>query len=159
MEQLGLQPNVVTFSILIDACAKAERPDVNRILEHLRLMKARGVKPDLKTFSSSSSAINVCAKSGDVAGAERLLQQIERLGFEPNVVTFSSLIDAYAKAESIDLNGVLNVLEMMKARGLKPNEATMTSAFGAYRSKQDLAATKEHFMCNKQHQLLELDQI
>ena len=67
------------------------------------------------------------------------------MGLEPNVVTFNSLIDAYAKAEEPDMNQVSKMLELMKARGLKPDEVTRKLAFGVCRSEKDRVLLRPHF--------------
>ena len=94
---------------------------MNKVSKILESMKARGLQPNRRTFSS---AINACAKSGDVGAAVRFLQEMEQMGLEPDVVTFGSLIDACAKAARQDVDKVSEILELMKARGLKPNKVT-----------------------------------
>merc|ERR1719482_1494717 len=45
--------------------------------------------------------INTCAKGGDLPGAEKWLREMGRAGVQPNVRSYSAIIDAYCKASKV----------------------------------------------------------
>lgn len=56
-------------------------------------------------------------------------------GKEPNVVTFTALIDAHAKAK--DRRGALNVLKTMQSRNVEPNHVTLRSLLTCFSSETE----------------------
>ena len=70
---MGLEPDVVTFNCLIDAYAKAVgRPDVNKVVKTLELMKARGLKLGKVT---KKFAFGVCRSEKDLVCIRRHFMQ------------------------------------------------------------------------------------
>jgi len=141
MEKEGLEPDIVTFSSLINACGN-ERGDSTRALRYLELMKERGLKPNAYTFNCMVDAL---AKSGDLDGAERLLLEMEeQSGLQANVVTFTSLIHACANSHNVakhrpDAERALKYWEMMvKDRKIKPDIRTFNSLIDVYAKFGDL---------------------
>ena len=51
MQGQGLQPDVITYSATISACAKGHQPE--RALELLAEMQGRGLDPNVITYSAA----------------------------------------------------------------------------------------------------------
>ena len=66
-----------------------------RAHEWMRRMLDAGVRPDIANFNS---AIDACARSGDIAGAEQWLSKMLANGMEANTVTHNAVINACAQA-------------------------------------------------------------
>ena len=105
---VGVQPNVVTYSTLINlADTYAEG---RKILDE---MVAAGVKPNVVTYNT---LINL---AGAGAGGRKILDEMVAAGVKPDVFTYSTLInlaDTYAEGRKI--------LDEMVAAGVKPNVVT-----------------------------------
>jgi pentatricopeptide repeat protein len=98
MIKSGIQPNLVSFSSLIDAFAKFGK--VTKAEEWFNQMLKLDVQPDAVIFNS---LINACAKAGNTQKAHKWLGEMIRT---PNVVpdakTYNCLINACAKAGEIE---------------------------------------------------------
>ena len=120
MRREGIQPNVVTLSAVINACASAsaklgkgredgdgtmEQEDVTAPMERaLRLLEAMQspkspVKPNIVTYNA---AIRACAEGLNLKGAFDLLRQLKDDGLEPTIVTYGSLMTACERVGDID---------------------------------------------------------
>ncbi|KAL9186472.1 hypothetical protein ACHAXT_005710 [Thalassiosira profunda] len=151
----GVQPNVVTFSAAIGACAsasaraaasqrrdeeadgggdEAEDDDVTapmkRALRLLAAMKAPGsaVRPNVVTYNA---AIRACAEGLHLQGALDLLTQLETDGLEPTIVTYGSLMTACERVG--DVEAASRVFRMVKAQGLTANEIIYGAAISCCR--------------------------
>ena len=130
MRQEGIQPNVVTFSAVINACASAsgnlarkrEEEDRSIALEDVRVPMARAlklleamksptssIKPNIVTYNA---AIRACAEGLNLAGAFDLLRQLKEDGLEPTIVTYGSLMTACERVE--DVEAASKVFRMVK---------------------------------------------
>jgi len=107
-------PNVVTYSTMIDACAKAG--DRVRAEFWHRRMLARGLQPNAHTFSS---VISACAKAGDAVAASQHLMMMEKAQVRSDVVVYSSVLNACAKAG--DTKRAKKVFQQMQSSGIQPN--------------------------------------
>merc|ERR1719305_1819229 len=110
----GMTPNAVTFSAMIDACAKAS-DCAGAELWHNRMVEA-GIEASNHSFGS---VISACARAGNADKAEAWLNHMGELGIEPDVVTFSSVIDACSKADNAER--AERVFQRMRGKGLTPN--------------------------------------
>lgn len=120
MRKEGVQPNVVTFSAVINACASAsanlarkrEEEDRSIALEDVRLPMTRAlklleamksptssIKPNIVTYNA---AIRACAEGLNLAGAFDLLQQLKEDGLEPTIVTYGSLMTACERVGDVE---------------------------------------------------------
>merc|ERR1740130_2407741 len=112
--ELGIEPNVVSYSAMIDACAKANDPA--RAVQWYEAMRMRGVAPN---GHSIAALINVCAKRGDVASACWWLESMEAIDLSPDVVVYTSVLDACAKAKNTAV--ATQVFSKMRSQGVQPN--------------------------------------
>jgi len=110
----GVEANVVTYSAMIDACAKSG--DLARAEKWHNAMTDKGVSPNAHSYSA---VINACAKAGDVEAAERWLEKLEQAGVRSDVVVYSSVIDACGKVG--DAERAMAVFHRMRASGIGPH--------------------------------------
>ena len=80
MKQRGLEPNVITCSALISACAKARKLD--KAFEVFAEMKQRGLQPEVITCNALISA---CEKTQQVDKALEIFAEMKWRGLEPFV--------------------------------------------------------------------------
>ena len=136
MINLGIRPNGMTYSALIDACARCDRTDM--ALKGLRAMLRQKSKEQRAMRHESNrnyllfnevgawtSAINALGKAGRVETAMRLFQAMPKTGVQPNTITCGCLADSLLRhGRTAD---TLNVLRYMKQEGIAPSEVMYTS--------------------------------
>lgn len=115
-------PDVITYSTVIDALGRDERFDEVRLL--LAEMKEEGIAPNLVTFTSIISGMT---RSGNLQGALDMLDTMKEAGIKPNVYTYSSLINGAAKRGEITT--ALDILHKMRQRNIKPSRVTYAMFF------------------------------
>merc|ERR1719324_1473153 len=125
-----IEPNVVSYSSMIDACAKAGDPA--RAERWHRTMVEKGVQPNAHSFSA---VINACAKAGDVAAASNHLAAMEKSGVLADVVVYSGVLDACAKAGDTDL--AMRTFQQMRSQGIQPNVVSYASLARPFAHKGD----------------------
>ena len=140
MERRGVPANSATFTTLIAACGATG--DAARAFAAMKRMEALKLPPNLYTYNSLISccarAVLVAARTAEEQApapgdgpAERLeaafgvFDDMVRRGLQPDNFTFSSLINACAKAQQAER--AFAVKARMAAQALVPNTATYTS--------------------------------
>lgn len=93
----SMQPDVITYSILIKANCDAGKLDSS--LELLASMKELGLKPDEVVFNN---LLGGCIRDGKVELAKDLYSQMLASRVRPSVATFSILIRLYAQCKLWD---------------------------------------------------------
>lgn len=114
MLQIGVKPDVVTFSTLIRCAAVCSLP--HKAVELFERMPAFGCEPD---FNVSSSMIYVYARTGNVDMALKLYDSAKNEKWVIRPVAFSALIKMYGILGNYD--GCLSVYNDMKVLGVRPN--------------------------------------
>ncbi|RCV24828.1 hypothetical protein SEVIR_5G114500v4 [Setaria viridis] len=112
------RPNLALLcSSLLRTMAKCRRGlDAMELLEE---MMARGVLPDLQTFSGLMEHL---AGAGDLKGVHRLLGLVRQCELRPDGYMYSVLVRAYCKRERAAL--ALRVFDEMRAAGVAPDAPT-----------------------------------
>jgi len=106
------EPRVVTYSSMIDACAKVgDRDGAERW--HRRMLE-RGLQPNGHTLSS---VITACARAGDASAASEYLMNMEKAHLD--VIVYGSVLNACAKAG--DSERAKQVFQHMQSSGIQPN--------------------------------------
>ena len=72
-----IQRDVGIYNAMILACERTRRP--SDVHSYIATMRAEGIEPDLKTYSS---AISCCGKSGDAIGGLELIQEMKSRGIK-----------------------------------------------------------------------------
>ncbi|KAK7245191.1 hypothetical protein RIF29_40026 [Crotalaria pallida] len=118
MKKIGLSPNHISWSILIDICAESE--NVAGALEILKTMSYDGIRPDVVTYTT---AIKVCVESKDFKQALSLYEEMKRFEIHPNLVTYNTLLRARSKYGSLlEVQQCLAIYQDMRKAGYKPND-------------------------------------
>ncbi|KAK9157317.1 hypothetical protein Scep_003891 [Stephania cephalantha] len=127
MRRKRVKPDSATFNILISGSCKMGRYHGSlKFLDDMR---------DLKIASSKevcSSAICAYTKlaSGQVAEAESMFHMMKTDGCCPDVVTYTSMIQAYNAAE--DWERAWGLFEDMEANGIQPDTIACSSLMKAF---------------------------
>ena len=110
MRQAGLRPDVVTYTALIGACARANDVAVaERWLQEL--LEADDVAKDNVSFCMT---VDACARAGEVARAKHWLRQVEEAGLPATHICLGTLMHAFAKAG--DVPGAEKAIEAVPGR-------------------------------------------
>ena len=142
-------PNVVTFNTLIDSLMRCG--DLKGGLDALSLMKERGVKPDVLTFTTLIATVGSSKVEGsenreyganDPDKAFQLFQQMKgpTYNLQPNGKTYCALISVCSRVRRPDL--ALKTLRMMMADGfgdprVKDDSSLSEEAVGAWTATID----------------------
>jgi pentatricopeptide repeat protein len=136
MTSLGIRPNGMTYSALIDACGRCGKTDMAlkglRIMMRQKKRDKRDLSPELRSHytlynevGAWTSTIHTLGKAGRVDTALRLFQSMQSWNVQPNDITCGCLSDSLLRygrtAET------LKVLEYMKQKGIIPSEVMYTS--------------------------------
>ncbi|KAJ7290872.1 hypothetical protein O6H91_04G032800 [Diphasiastrum complanatum] len=113
MKQEGLQPDVVTYLVLLKACARTAALEYGKRL-HLDIIKS-GFELDV---SAGNTLIDMYAKCGHMEDAWKVFNNIQ----ERNVVSWTAIIAAYAERGLG--KEALALYEQMKQEGVQPNKVT-----------------------------------
>ncbi|KAJ7549908.1 hypothetical protein O6H91_07G074400 [Diphasiastrum complanatum] len=152
MKQEGMQPNDVTFVLLLKACASLAALEQGKQL-HSDMIR-RGFQSDVVV---GSTLVDMYAKCGCTEDARELFDNMS----ERNVVSWTAMIAGYAQ------NGLaqeaLALFEQMQKEGTKPNEVTYVSVlsacahsglvdqglyvFDSMCKNHGVTPTKEHYAC------------
>ncbi|KAJ2958222.1 hypothetical protein NQZ79_g6180 [Umbelopsis isabellina] len=137
----GVMPNHVTVTTLIKAFTKEKgssspEKSVLRIFEQA---KAAGIKSDVVLYTA---LINMFAKSANMQGALATHSDMLSRGIDPNVYTYTSLIEACIYSEQMDV--AQKIFDLMKESDhKKPNAFTYCIMLKAWSKLQDLQKVKE----------------
>jgi pentatricopeptide repeat protein len=98
---LGLQPNFITFNILLKSLAKSNRPDVGKraieILDELDRRYRSGDANCRPTENTFNSAILACLHGGNCELAETVMDRMNKMGLSPSLKTYNDIMSHWAK--------------------------------------------------------------
>ncbi|XP_028778014.1 pentatricopeptide repeat-containing protein At5g28460 [Neltuma alba] len=125
MKEMDIQPNVITFGILINRLCKSRRiDDALKVLEEMRGKggsKGMNVEPDVVIFNT---LIDGLCKVGRLDESLSLLEQMKN-DCRPNTITYNCLIDGFCKASNLDKAHEL--FDQMNKEGVIPNVVTLNT--------------------------------
>lgn len=165
MQRAGLQPDVVSYALLVNAYGKARREE--EALAVFEEMLDAGVRPTQKAYNilldafaisgmveqartifksmrrdrctpdlcSYTTMLSAYVNASDMEGAEKFFRRIKHDGFKPNVVTYGILIKGYAKVN--DLEKMMKKYEEIIVSGIKANQTVFTTIMDAYGKSMD----------------------
>nr|ARV85581.1 pentatricopeptide repeat-containing protein [Cucumis melo] len=118
MKSVGLTPNHISWSILIDVCGESH--DVESAVQILTTMRMAGVDPDVVAYTT---AIKVCVEGKNWKLAFSLFEEMKRFEIQPNLVTYSTLLRARSTYGSLhEVQQCLAVYQDMRKSGFKSND-------------------------------------
>ncbi|KAG0481540.1 hypothetical protein HPP92_012398 [Vanilla planifolia] len=100
MVKVGIEPNIVTINMLVDGCC--QKNDISLAFDFIKnstLILGHKIEPNCVTCNC---LINGFCKSGRSALGERVLREyMNEWGVEPNVRTYATLVDGFARKERL----------------------------------------------------------
>merc|ERR1719440_2082606 len=93
MENAKVEPNVVVYNAVLDACAKASECELAQQI--FRKMRAGGISPNVVTYASLAKPY---AHQGNWQQVERLQKEMTSQGLAMNEYFLYALLLAYASA-------------------------------------------------------------
>jgi len=118
-ESGDVEPDKNTFALLIDAASKAGRPEL--AFDAFTQMRESGLQVELSTLNRLIHATGLNAKEDETAvqaGLE-LYNAMGKLGVQPDVITYGSLISTCAKSR--DGKTAIRLFNEMESNGIEPN--------------------------------------
>ncbi|KAL5716250.1 hypothetical protein ACHQM5_017968 [Ranunculus cassubicifolius] len=160
MQRAGLQPDVVSYALLIKAYGKARREE--EALAVFEDMLDAGVRPTRKSYNilldafaisgmveesrtvfksmrrdkcapdivSYTTMLSAYVNASDMDGAEMFFKRFKQDGFTPNVVSYGTLIKGYAKLNNLEK--MMEKYEEMRLKGIKANQTIFTTIMDAH---------------------------
>ncbi|KAF4393867.1 hypothetical protein F8388_018358 [Cannabis sativa] len=127
----ALQPNVVTYTTLVDALCKMGK--VNEVCDLVYRMEKEGVAFDAVFYSSW-----ICGfiSEGVLLEVFQKNRQMVQKGIIPDAVSYTVLIDAFSKLG--DVEKAIGFLEKMRSGGLQPTLITFTAIMLGFCNKGKL---------------------
>lgn len=118
MRTVGLSPNHISWTILIDACGGSG--NVEGALQILKIMREDGMSPDVVAYTT---AIKVCVRSKRLKQAFSLFEEMKHYQIQPNLVTYITLLRARSRYGSLhEVQQCLAVYQDMWKAGYKAND-------------------------------------
>ena len=117
----GIEPSVVTYNAMVDACAR--NGQMKMVPELLKGMKARKLEPNLITYSTM---IKGFCQRGDMPAAFNVLEDLKKdlPDSKPDEVVFNTLLDGCAQSRLAAEGEWL--LREMQAQDIQPSNYTLT---------------------------------
>ncbi|XP_064947539.1 pentatricopeptide repeat-containing protein At2g01740-like [Musa acuminata AAA Group] len=119
MQFLGISPNLVTFTCLIDGYCKNDRLDM--ALDLYDRMTSLSVLPNVFTFNALVDAL---CKKGMLERAVEMFEKMHEIGVPANVVVYTSLIDGDVK-KGLDLHNEMLI------KGFELDLSTTSAGFAS----------------------------
>lgn len=135
MVAFGLKPSCECFTTLIAMCGRAKL--INRAFQTHDHMIASGIKPSVISFNALLMACKGTSSRDTGDAALKILKRMrETSGCKPDVITYSTVIDALGRSGRF--SKVSEVLDEMSREGIEPNLVTYTSVVSALSKAGDL---------------------
>ncbi|KAI0495818.1 hypothetical protein KFK09_022121 [Dendrobium nobile] len=115
----SLNPNLLTFNLILKSLCSPPSPSLPLALHLFRSIPLRGLHPDAYTYSTLIAAL---ARSGRLDDAFALLDEMQLDGVAPNSVTFNSLLHTILRTG--DFRRAANLTRYMLLKGCTPTLAT-----------------------------------
>jgi pentatricopeptide repeat protein len=136
MIDAGIKGDVISYTAIIDACAKAG--NIARAEAWLQKMLDAGVEANVVTFGA---LIHACARLGDATRAEHWLEQMQIAGVKANAVTYNAVMSACTKSGDVDR--AEKWLNKMRNSGVVPDVVSYNTLITALAKTGDLVKAEE----------------
>ncbi|KAK4783130.1 hypothetical protein SAY86_007504 [Trapa natans] len=131
MKNVGIKPNVYTYSIVIDALCRAGQ--ITRAHDVFAEMIDAGIAPNSITFNN---LMRVHVKASRTEKVLQVYNQMKRLGCEADIITYNFLIETHCKDENHE--DAIKVISSMVRKGCPPNAATFNPIFRCIAKLRDV---------------------
>ncbi|KAG2725380.1 hypothetical protein I3760_01G063100 [Carya illinoinensis] len=124
MKEMDIQPNVVTFGILINHMCKSRRVDeALEVFEKMKGVSGLSVEPDVITYNTLIDGL--CKVGRQEEGLTLMDQMRSENKCMPNTVTYNCLIDGFCKAGEIER--AQELFDQMNKERVFPNVITLNT--------------------------------
>ncbi|XP_065850716.1 pentatricopeptide repeat-containing protein At1g80150, mitochondrial isoform X2 [Euphorbia lathyris] len=113
-EQLGIRPDVVTYTTLVSAFYKKNQSEIGNGLWNLMVLK--GCLPNLATFNVR---IQYLVKIRQSWHANDVMDLMQRIGIAPDEVTYNLVIKGFCQGGNLEM--AKRVYSALHGKGYKPN--------------------------------------
>ncbi|MQL77329.1 hypothetical protein Taro_009722, partial [Colocasia esculenta] len=136
MQLIGLFPNHISWSILIDICGSS--CNVNGALQVICLghisafktMREVRIKPDVIAYTT---AIKACVENKNLKIAYSLFEEMKKYKIQPNLVTYKTLLRARSRYGSLqDVRQCLAIYQDMRKAGYSANDRFLKELLGEW---------------------------
>ncbi|XP_074368926.1 pentatricopeptide repeat-containing protein At5g02830, chloroplastic [Apium graveolens] len=118
MKALGLSPNQISWSILIDIFGASR--NVKGAMQILSSMRQAGIQPDVIAYTA---AMKVCVQNQNLQFAFSLFERMKRDQIQPNLVTYNTLLKARTRYGSLEeVRQCLYIYQDMRKAGYSSND-------------------------------------
>ncbi|CAK9138344.1 unnamed protein product [Ilex paraguariensis] len=118
MKTVGLSPNLISWSILIDVCGGSG--NVQGAVKILKSMREARIQPDVVAYTA---VIKVCVESKNLQLAFSVYAEMKRYQIKPNLVTYNTLLRARSRYGSLqEVQQCLAIYQDMRRAGYKSND-------------------------------------
>ncbi|PON56419.1 Tetratricopeptide-like helical domain containing protein [Parasponia andersonii] len=131
MQRSGLKPDVISYSLLVNAYGKARREE--EALAVFEEMLDAGVRPTHKAYNVLLDAFAI---SGMVEQAQTVFKSMRRDRYTPDLCSYTTMLSAYVNAS--DMEGAEKFFTRLKQDGLKPNDVTYGTLIKGYARTNDI---------------------
>merc|ERR1719492_151114 len=138
MVNAGVEPNIVIYNSLIVAHSRS-----GDLAGAEKWAYAAETIDVAARAANHTVVVDACAKC-DESPVEKQVEKMNSSKTESNVITYSSMIDAYAKVG--DRDGAERWHRRMLERGLQPNGHTFSSVITACAKAGDASAANQYLM-------------
>ncbi|KAH9318392.1 hypothetical protein KI387_020161, partial [Taxus chinensis] len=118
MKDSGCELDSLIYNVLLNMCLHLGMVEnAFTLLAEMRISHSLNCKPDYWTYNSM---IAIYAYTGDVHGAQKMLNDMAQAGYEPDVFSFTSLIQEFAKLKRFD--DVVKIADQLLQAGVSPED-------------------------------------
>ncbi|KAI7880038.1 hypothetical protein K492DRAFT_109363, partial [Lichtheimia hyalospora FSU 10163] len=122
MTEKGVDPDVYSFSIIMDTIARDHDRPVDQVFTFYEEMKSYDIEPDVSVYTTLMAA---CTRvDGGLDKAMGLLSEMESYNVKPNAYTFNAIFSLLSQQPSVtraDYDRAQQLWNKMEQLGIKPD--------------------------------------
>ncbi|KAL6567037.1 hypothetical protein OROMI_015441 [Orobanche minor] len=122
MNDMGIEPDIVSYNCLVDVYCKAR--DLEKAYEVINKMRDEGIDLDVITYTSLIGGLGL---AGQPDKARDILKEMREYGCYPDVAAYNAVIRNFCIAKR--LGDAYSLMEEMVDKGLNPNATSYNVIF------------------------------